>query len=87
VEAWIAAENAHSQQCLSKLPQRPAIVRFLKATQQQADVQYGRFTFAGSLMFALKFSHVSASRRGAPVVDRLDELEIRAQSTLKPITS
>ncbi len=55
VKAWVAAENAHSQEYLSKLPQRPAIASFLKATQQQAQLQYGGFKFAGGQLFAFKF--------------------------------
>jgi len=55
VKAWVAAENAYSQQYLSKLPQRPAIVGFLKATRQQAHVNYYGFKFAGGVMFAFKF--------------------------------
>lgn len=55
VKAWVTAQNAHSQDYLSKLPQRPAIVSFLKATQQQSQVAYGGFKFAGGQMFAYEF--------------------------------
>ena len=55
VKAWVAGQNAYSQDYLSKLPQREAIVSFLKKARQQAHVQYGGFQYTGGLLFAMKF--------------------------------
>jgi prolyl oligopeptidase len=55
VKAWVAAENAYSQAYLSKLPQRPALLAYLKAGQEQAHVAYGGFQYAAGQLFALKF--------------------------------
>jgi prolyl oligopeptidase len=54
VKAWVAAQNAYTQAYLSKLPQRPGIVDFLKATRQKAQVQYSDLQYAGGRLFALK---------------------------------
>jgi len=55
VKEWVAAQNAYSQEYLSKLPQREAIVDFLKKVRQEAHVRYGDFEYAGGKLFALKF--------------------------------
>jgi prolyl oligopeptidase len=55
VKAWAAAQNAYTQGYVSNLPQRGAIVAFLKKARQQAHVRYGGFQYAGGLLFALKF--------------------------------
>ena len=55
VKAWVAAQNAYTQDYLSKLPQREAIVSFLKKVRQQAHVQYGSFKYAGGQLFAMKY--------------------------------
>ncbi len=55
VKEWVAAQNAYSQEYLSKLPQREAIVSFLKKVRQEAHVRYGDFQYAGGKLFALKF--------------------------------
>jgi prolyl oligopeptidase PreP (S9A serine peptidase family) len=55
VKAWVAGQNAYSQDYLSNLPQREAIVSFLKKARQQAHVQYGGFQYTGGLLFAMKF--------------------------------
>jgi len=54
VKEWGAAQNAYSQEYLSKLPQREAIVDFLKKVRQEAHVRYGDFEYAGGKLFALK---------------------------------
>ena len=55
VKAWVATQNAYTQSYVSKLPQRPAIVEFLKKSRLQAHIAYGGFQYAGGLLFALKF--------------------------------
>lgn len=55
VKAWVASQNAYTQGYLSRLPQREAIVSFLRKMRQEAHVQYGGFQYAGGLLFALKF--------------------------------
>jgi prolyl oligopeptidase len=55
VKAWVAEQNAYSQAYMSKLPQREAVVSFLKKVRQESHVQYGYFQYAGGLLFALKF--------------------------------
>jgi prolyl oligopeptidase len=55
VKAWVAEQNAYSQDYLSKLPQREAIVSFLKKVRQEAHVRYGGFQYVGGRLFALKF--------------------------------
>ncbi len=55
VKEWVAAQNAYSQEYLSKLPQREAIVNFLRKVRQEAHVRYGGFQYSGGQLFALKF--------------------------------
>ena len=55
VKAWVADQNAYTQSYLSGLPQREAIVSFLKGVRQKAHVRYGGFQYAGGRLFALKF--------------------------------
>ncbi|MGA9672620.1 MAG: prolyl oligopeptidase family serine peptidase [Terracidiphilus sp.] len=54
VKAWVAAQNAYSQAYFSNLPQRAAIVTFLKKARQQTHVRYSGFQYAGGLLFAMK---------------------------------
>jgi prolyl oligopeptidase len=65
VKAWVMAQNAYSQAYLSNLPQREAIVSFLKKARQQAHVQYREFEYAGGLLFAMK---VDPEKSGAALV-------------------
>src|SRR5580698_5959312 len=55
VKAWVAAQNAYTQSYVSKLPQRPAIVEFLKKSRLQAHITYRDFQYEGGTLFALKF--------------------------------
>src|SRR5277367_3691996 len=55
VKAWVAAQTAYTQSYVSNLPQRPAIVEFLKKSRSQAHIAYGDFQYAGGMLFALKF--------------------------------
>ena len=55
VKAWVAAQNAYTQSYVSQLPQRPAIVEFLKKNMQKATVSYRDFQYAGGMLFAMKF--------------------------------
>ena len=73
VKAWVASQNAHSQEYLSKLPQRPGIVSFLKSTQQQAQVQYGGFTFAGGRMFSMKYDPQKSAATLVTFVSPIDK--------------
>jgi prolyl oligopeptidase len=43
VKAWVSEQNVYSHGYLSKLPQRQAIVSFLKKVRQQAHVRYSGF--------------------------------------------
>jgi prolyl oligopeptidase len=54
VKAWTAEQNAYTQDYISKLPQRPAIVDFLKLRQQKAHVSYDDFQYAAGKLFALR---------------------------------
>src|SRR5271163_3175840 len=55
VKAWVAAQNAYTQSYVSNLPQRPAILEFLKKSRQQAHVDYREFQYERGMLFALKF--------------------------------
>ncbi len=55
VKAWVASQNAYTQSYVSVLPQRPAILDFLKKSRQQAHVAYGSFQYSGGMLFALRF--------------------------------
>ncbi len=55
VKAWVADQNAYTQAYVSKLPQREAVVSFLKKVRQESHIQYGYYQYAGGLLFALKF--------------------------------
>jgi prolyl oligopeptidase len=55
VKEWVAAQNAYTQNYLSKLPQREAIVSFLKKVRQGAHIRYGSFKYAGGQLFAMKY--------------------------------
>jgi len=87
VKAWVAAQNAYSQAYLSKLPQRPAIVSFLKSVRQQSAVQYGGFQSANGLLFALKYD---PEKSGASLVvfrspeDKSSERTLVDLNTLVP---
>jgi prolyl oligopeptidase len=54
-KAWVAAQNDYTQSYLSNLPQRPAIVDFLKKARQQAHIEYWGLRYVGGRLFALKF--------------------------------
>ena len=82
---WVTAQNAYAQDYLSNLPQRAAIVQFLKNARQQASVRYGGFQYAGGQLFALKFDPLKS---GAALVvfsapeDKASERQVVDLNTL-----
>jgi len=66
VKTWLAAQNEYTQAYISNLPQRPAIVAYLKKAREQAHMYYGGFEFDGGKLFALK--HDPAKSGAALVV-------------------
>lgn len=79
VKAWVAEQNAYTQAYLSKLPQRDAIVAFLKKVRQDAHVEYGAFIYAGDRLFALKFD---PEKSGATLVVFHSPVDLASERTI-----
>jgi prolyl oligopeptidase len=87
VKAWVAEQNAYTQGYLSKLPQRPEIVDFLKSVRQQSHVRYVHFQTAAGRLFALK---IDPEKSGMALVvfrspeDKASERTVVDLNTLVP---
>ena len=64
VKAWVAAQNAYTQSYVSKLPQRPAIVEFLKNEQKPSRLPEFRLCGRNALCAQIRSGEVGGRAGG-----------------------